>query len=655
MKHSFLFITFWVIFSTISFSQKIDKNYGKVTINDFNVEVPENDDAVVIFDKGEVKFTEGRDRFHIIFERTRRIKIATDRGVSYANDEILLYKSKERREQVYQFSAATYNFNKTTGLIEKEEIDKKDLMSEEVNKYWQREKFTYPKAKKGSIIEYKYKVESPFIFTLPKWNFQAKIPTLYSKFTVNIIPLYNYVFTTQSIKKFFSTSNKRLNGVFNFKGKDYDIIRYDFVMKNTPAFKDEEYISSIDDYLMQVKFQISEYQNLQGGTVEVLSTYPKFIDELSKDHRFGKYLKKSTSFAKKVFEVHPELNKGPEAEKAEKIIRYVKDGYNWNNFYSNLATETPKKIFDTKEGNVAELNFFTAGLLQAAGIKVYPVILSSRGHGKINKKYPFQEVFNYTIFLIELDGKEHLYDVTTPMLGTYILPPRCNNGDGLLINGDESKWIKIANHLTSLDQTTINISDIDLEKHTASVSYVNNTSSIEAYINKLRFNDKEEKIKKYLLDNGFTSIDQQRTKGYKDFDKLYRIAAAGKSEVEQLQDHIVVQPFLKLFEEKQPFTSHIRTYPIDFTNAFTKGAKSTIVIPNGYEFIEGPQNYSFKDPTMSLKVSTKVNGNNVEIDFKLSFKKAVYDAEDYFMIKKIYDKYLKAVETPVVLKKKVEQ
>ena len=63
-------------------------------------------------------------------------------------------------------------------------------------------KFAMPNVQVGSIIEYKYSIETPYKFNLKDWEFQRKIPTIYSEYTVRMVPFYEYTYLMQGVDKF---------------------------------------------------------------------------------------------------------------------------------------------------------------------------------------------------------------------------------------------------------------------------------------------------------------------------------------------------------------------------------------------------------------------------------------------------------------------
>ncbi len=51
--------------------------------------------------------------------------------------------------------------------------------------------------------------------------------------------------------------------------------------------------------------------------------------------------------------------------------------------------------------------------------------------------------FNYVIAHVSMDGKDYLLDATDPFLPATMLPVRCLNGEGRLINKKDQRWISL--------------------------------------------------------------------------------------------------------------------------------------------------------------------------------------------------------------------
>lgn len=67
---------------------------------------------------------------------------------------------------------------------------KKDMIfKERLSENQMTLKFSIPQVKAGTLIEYEYRLESDFFFTIDSWKAQSDIPTLYTEYDI-IIPEY---------------------------------------------------------------------------------------------------------------------------------------------------------------------------------------------------------------------------------------------------------------------------------------------------------------------------------------------------------------------------------------------------------------------------------------------------------------------------------
>ncbi len=74
-------------------------------------------------------------------------------------------------------------------------------------------------------------------------------------------------------------------------------------MKEVAAFKDESFISSSQNHIIKLDFQLSKVNYYGGTTTDVLSTWDKLNKALLAEERFGGYIKKSKHKFKKIAEV----------------------------------------------------------------------------------------------------------------------------------------------------------------------------------------------------------------------------------------------------------------------------------------------------------------------------------------------------------------
>lgn len=175
---------------------KREFKFGKIAPTEFEVKATGQDSsasAIKLFDVGDCYFEvgPGSGGFIYVFERHIRYKILNKNGYDLANFKVELFKnSNSAKEDLNFMDAATYNM--VDGKMVTSKLNKDAKFTEEFNKNYVIKKFALPNVKEGSIIEFKYKIKSDFIFTLRGWKFQSNIPTLWSEYNVKIPEYLTY-------------------------------------------------------------------------------------------------------------------------------------------------------------------------------------------------------------------------------------------------------------------------------------------------------------------------------------------------------------------------------------------------------------------------------------------------------------------------------
>jgi len=635
-------------------AQKYSREYGIIARDEFDLTSYEPDpeaEAVVLFDIGESFFEySDSEGYNIRFTRTKRIKILSSAGLDYANIQIPYYvDGYGRTEKVYDIEATVYNQTNNYS-INKSYLNEDAIYDEQKNKYYRVKKFALPEVREGSVIEYKYTHWTPFKFNLPDWQFQDRIPTVYSEYTVKMIPFYEYIYTLQGgeldEKKSYEEGDER-----NLWGITFNDYVTTFIKKDIPAFKDETLISSVDDYILKMDFQLSKVHNPTGGVTEVMTSWAQMIEDYLDHEDFGKYIKQANKQGSKTVLPNFGLEGLSEAEKAKKIIEYVKSNYSWNRYYAKFAREKLKKFLEKKEGNAAEINMYTLGLLQAAGLDAKPVVISTRDHGKVYSNYPFNHYFNYVIILLEIDGKLVLTDATEPLLAYDRIPPFCINDYGLIVDDQEVNFIDVRGFGIGVDLYQINLTiDPDSLKSTFLVS--NNSRDMSAYIKKDKFGDQKDKIQEHMEQGNHVQIEKVVTRNFDKNEAPYQVFYSGELNLERINEKILVRPLLNIPPTISPLKQKSRNYPVDFIFKTKDDYRCYLNIPEGYQLEYVPEPLEISNDLLDLVYSSKINAGRLEIKASCFFKKAIYAPEEYVDLKNYYDQMVKKFNEMVIFSPK---
>jgi len=649
---SSILATLFLLLTTQIFGQRMEALIKQVTKAELEITTYNKDplaEAYVIFDTGKTTFVQRDDQLAIQYIRTAKIKILNTEGVKHAEISVPLYlDSKRVQERLVRVEAYSYNLEGTE--IVTTTFDDKEIFEEIINNSWIRKKFVIPNVKEGSVIEYRYVMETPFIFNLPDWNFQHKIPVSYSEYSVSVVPFYEYQFILQGAAGFDFRETKKEKGLErSVYGVNFNDLTTVVAIKDLPAFRDESYISSMDDYRVKLDFQLSRIHRPGGSKTDIMTTWPDLRKEYLSHNEFGNFIRKSRKPAEKILESRLALSERKPAEKIQKIIDFAKTEFKWNEFYGKFTTQSPKNLLSKKSGNVADINLFTIALLRAAGIDAYPVIISSRGHGKIETGYPFASFFNYVIIQVKIKGGILLTDATDKMIAFNRLPPRCINDKGLVINDAETEeWLYTHSEAPSKTKTMIKMTP-DPTQEQLSIEVIRQKTELDAYAARQRSGNNTEKLKEKLLEEHFNSIGKIKIKNYDNLRAPFTIAFQGEVDQEKLNDQLVISPFLHYPPAENYFMEPNRAYAIDFLAPNFENFKTEIIIPEGYEVAYLPEPLDINDKTVTINTNYKTSQNSITVTANLNFNMGIYDAKYYRLLKTHIDKAVASFNEKIIL------
>ena len=606
-------------------------------------------DALVIYEYGKTFVDE--KTFDLTFEFKQKLKILTANGLDKANITINLYNDGNQKERVKDIIATTYNLE--NGVTNTSKLDMNNVFEEKYNKNYTLVKFALPNVKAGTVITYSYKKTSPFMFKYQPWYFQDNIPKLHSEYNTSIPANYEYNIKLVGAQKLEVNTSKLLKQCLSTNLGIADCIVSSYVMRNIPAFIDEKFMTTRDNYLSRIEYELKIFKGFDGGVKNYTKTWGIVDKELKKEPSIGKQLKKG-NLVKELLNVHiiEEKNK---LTKAEAILTYVQNNYIWNEKNNIFKDVSIKDLIKSKIGNTAQINLLLYNLLKENGIDVIPIILSTRNNGLPTKIYPVISDFNYILIQATIENKTYLLDATNKYAEFGQIPYRCLNQYGRLLDfKNGSKWIDIEAAQAS---TNLNIIELDLLEN----------SIIKGKFTRLSKGYPALSLKSDYFKNPKTYLSNYRNE-YPELDIVEHNVLTEKKNVttfkeefnlelnaEVIGDKTYINPFLFVFFDENPFNLQDRTYPIDFgyQDAYQYSVK--IKLNGKYNIVELPKETTKQLPENSGKLIFNIIENNGDIIvyFKYDFKKPIYHAEYYTFLKS----YLKTIvniekNTLIVLKKK---
>ncbi|EGK03271.1 MULTISPECIES: DUF3857 domain-containing protein [Dysgonomonas] len=648
-------ISFLLFHITMSLFSQADytQEAGKVTQYEMSMTEYEKDkdaEALVIYDLGKYYFQGDNTRgFLLRMEKRIKIKILKQAGVKYANFEIPYYMEGMDWENIEDIQATTYNFE--DGQLKKTELINKNIFEEKINENLQVKKIALADVREGSVIEFSYKVSTPYFFNMRKWDFQGSIPVIQSQLKYRAMPYYEYTYILKGANKLDEMTSKTLNDEIRFGRLVYKEVEYTFGMKDIPAFRDEEFITSAQDYMISLNFQLSKIYYPTGGKREIMTTWPAMCDDFLKNSDFGKYIRNSEKEGKKVIATL-DLTDKPVIDKIDIITQYVKSKYNWDGNNGKYAQVGLSDFLKQQKGNVGNINLFLVGLLQAAGVDVYPVVLSTRKNGAISKGHPFQQFFNYVIAMVKVEDKIYFIDATEPLLYFSDLPERCLNIEGLIIKPKSEEWAVIRQKALSIGQKDFTLKILPEEgKMAVDAKYIG--TGLNAYKYRTIHLGKDNNLSAYLKNDNNIEVkdDKIEVVPVDRLSKPFVFSFSFDAPLENNNNKLFLNPFCNLSISENPFKQTSRSNLVDMVYIRGDIYRSTIEIPEGYKVEYIPESLSVDDNLIAINYAIERDSSKIMVSAGYNLKQSVYQAKDYNSLKMSFANMIKKFSEMIVLVK----
>ena len=656
--------------------------FGQPTPADFEAKSFVGDSAaaaVVLSDVGATRFRVDGLSFKMDTERTTRIKILKKAGYDYAAVEIPLYHRDGDEEKITSLKGFTYNL--VDGKIEKVKLEGTNMFTEERTKNVRVRKFTLPGVRAGAVIEYSYAVTSDFFFHLQPWAFQRDIPTRWSEYKASVPEYFDYkmlmqgyeplaIYTKEAgITQFLATERvQTISGGSMWQGGgvahssteaqaiNARVTNYHWAMQNVPALREEPYMTTPDDYVARIDFELAG-ERVGGVYHDVLGDWTKINTRLLASDDFGGVLDHG-NFLRELVQQLVAQYADPAARAAavrELVLRNVKyDGSN-----RAVGSNSAKHTWEQHRGTAADVNLLLIAALRQAGLPAQPVLLSTRAHGHVSVSYPLLEQYNYVVALVPLpDKKELLLDATEPLLPAGVLPARCLNQVGRLVVPEaegEGRWVDLVpaqrhSHYQQVAMTVDaqgNIVSQVQEQHGGYAGARARSKLTELgekkYVTELTSQHSNWEVPSYKF-AAITDVSQPLSLSYE-----VRQPAATTGTAQELY----LKPLASFCETRNPFGNEQRKFPVDFGAPTQDVVLINLTLPPGY-VAELPKaaNVSLPDKGGSYVFSASSPApGTVQLISRLSLAKAVYGAAEYANLREFYRLALAKQAEAMVIKK----
>lgn len=667
-----LLSTLVLVTSTAAWSQKPPIKFGDIPMEDMEMTVYQKDssaEAVILADYGQSSLVYTQiNGFSLKFERHLRIKILTKDGLDYANILIPLYHNDGRSEKLGKLKAATYNLESQKVIETKMKAENVFKEKRDENIYIARA--TLPNARVGSVLDISYEVESDFLFNFQDWEFQGLIPKRWSEYRAVIPEYFGYdkymqgyvsldineheqapasiVINTSERSGHYTTQTTYSNDKV-----EYIENRFRWVAKDVQAFKPEPFMTTSSDYISRMNFELAFTKFPNQGIKTYMGSWGDINRQFWSSSEFGGEVT-GNSFLKGI--VDKLIDGIPEPEKKiNAIANFVKENVSWDGDQRKFTTKSLRKVLEEKKGNSAEINLLLISMLDKADIKANPVLISTRDHGFVREQVPISSQFNYVICLATMGDKKVLIDATEKLLSVGVLPERCLNGRGLVIDEKEYSWADL-----QINPKSRHSSNADLvlsEDGIFSGKLQVERSGLEALEGRKQYlsRSEDECVADFVRGRPWT-ISSREILNIKDIQlplkEVYKLDIA--EAVDVTGDVMYFKPIIFDRIEANPFKSEKRDYPVDYGSSFDRIYMCRIALPSRFFVDELPKPKVINLPSNAGKYtySVTMSGNVVNVISNLQVNKSLFTQEEYPNLREFFNQILAKQAEQIVLKKK---
>ncbi len=629
--------------------------YGKVDMADLQMtscDFEKDANAEMLFDKGVVYF--GSDLLTITEEVHKRLKIFNDKGKDEANVKIKFY-SGNHLEYVTGLQAETINL--TDGKIEITKLDKKSIYTKNIDNTHSEITFSFPNVKPGSIIEYKYNLGANSFADFPDWYFQEKIPVRYSEFNTGIPDVF-YFRAISHINAAFAkhtTSSDGRSLVDPSGSYPFNIENETRALANIHSLPYEPYMSSFHDNVQAVRFQLVSIRPIGGFTHTGSDSWAKVGGKLIDENDFGGQLKRKLN-GEDVIISKAKLLKTDD-EKIAYVFGEVKNAMKWNEDDDWSTNDGTPRAWENKTGNSAEINLILYHLLKQSGINAYPMVVSTREHGKVDPYYTSVNQFNRAVVYVPLDSaKRYVLDATGKYNIYNQIPDELLNSSGLYIDKPKNLYDIVHLKNTSPARQSISIkAEIKPGGKLEGVAEISGTSYNRVDALTQYKNDGEKKYIDYLRDDNNNikisslKIENMEADTLPLLQKIdFNMDLTGSDE-----NYIYLNANLFTSFRNNPFLSENRMTDVYFAYPRSYYVNGAFKIPAGYKTDVLPKNINMAMPDKSFgfkRYVTEQDGS-VFVRYTITYNVSEYSKEYYPQLFEFFKKMHEMLNEQIVLKK----
>jgi hypothetical protein len=629
-----LFPLFVFLFATLVVSAQT-RGFGNIDTADLRLtscDFEKDANAMVLFDKARLVFT----MYGNAMERHKRIKILNEKGKEQGSVKVE-YHNLYGVDHILNIEAQTINLD--DGKIVVTKVDPKLFYPEHTDKSKDAIVFTFPNVKSGSVLEYRYTLERNVSSNFPAWYFQSDIPTRYSEFSAYFDSGLKFKSLTRVSQPFLRDSSVA-SGHF-------------WSMADVTSSKKEAYMRSDEEARESISLLLNEV-DVNGKAMHLYDSWSSTGKTLANEKDYYKELDQHISDEEKLIKQAGLLK--TDDEKIAYLFNEVKNTISWNGSENWGSKDGIKSAWKKKSGNSAEVNAVLYHLLKKSGIKAYPMLVSTRENGLLQKDFVNVFQINNLVTYIPVDSTHYyLLDVSNKYNSYNEVPYNYLNSYGLCLNKENDKYDMIfIEAKVPAREVILIIADIGADAKMAGAAKIvsfryNKTSETELYKT-----EGEKKYKEFLTDRDNNIRLSHLKLENMDVDTLsLQQSFDFTADLNNSDNYIFFSPNIFTPLHENPFLSEKRNADIDFGYGDDHVINGRYKIPAGYIIESLPKNANIimTDKGIRFRRILAVEDGYISLHYEINIKRTRFSKSDYPDLREFYKKMYEMLNEQIVLKK----
>ncbi len=677
-----------LLLSSPVFGQKkeLKTKFGKISPEEIAMTSYKDDPAapaVVLFDKGKVSHRYvNNSGFMLEFERHVRVKIFNKEAYLMADVAFFHFKS----QKLTDLKAVCYNME--NGKLVETELEKGNVFDEKITRNRMLLKFNIPAVREGSIIEYRYTLsdDKSVGIGVSEWTFQrVQVPTMWSEFEAEVPTFISFKKMSQGWTPFAlaeeEREDKQISVSFMTKGDHvigtttvnngrvrYSQNRMHFIQENVPAMKPEPFVPAPSDYLSQIAFDIEAVYNTsltqQGDSWRIANgDYQEYSNNwavLGKEMLEDVYdeVLKSSKHTKDAAETCV-AGKLSVAEKVAAIYEHIGKNYQVKKGDYLWMTQSLEALTKDRKGSPTDLNLLFINMLHQADIKAWPVLISTRVHGRVHPFRVSPDEMDRVIVAVDMDGKAPLLlDVSAFPNPIGLLDAEDLNNEGLSLKSEEEvTWVPLLN---SINTRTAVIADLALLPEgglAGAVAYSESGYGAVAHRKNLKETDAPTLVshlfKEWAAEGKFADLKVGDTNDWQEPNLKINFNLESAAYCTASGNKLYLAPTLGLGLRENPFKNPERKFNIDLGVPHEENYILSFKIPAGYKVEELPKSAKivFGDNALIFDYLMDSTPEQIKVVARIKTKKTYIIADEYEGLREFFTTMLAKMEEQVVLSK----